>query len=83
MIETSKGRNYNVDIMKFILSIFVVLIHAEVDIGILTPFLRIAVPLFFITALFMMRVMMVSMMRTRPVMRVRTVMRFRIFLRFG
>lgn len=50
MIETSKGRNYNVDVMKFILSIFVVLIHAEVDIGILTPFLRIAVPLFFITS---------------------------------
>ena len=50
MIDTSKGRNYNVDIMKIILSIFVVLIHAEVDMGILTPFLRIAVPLFFITS---------------------------------
>lgn len=50
MIDNKKGRNYNLDIMKFILSIFVVLIHAEVDIHILTPFLRMAVPLFFITS---------------------------------
>lgn len=50
MIDTKKERNYNLDIMKFILSIFVVLIHAEVDLVVLTPFLRIAVPLFFITS---------------------------------
>lgn len=42
------GRNYNVDILKLLLSGLVVLIHSEVNIGIVTPFLRIAVPLFFI-----------------------------------
>lgn len=47
---TDSIRNHTLDIMKLILSVFVVMIHAEVDIGILQPFLRVAVPLFFITS---------------------------------
>lgn len=47
---TGSIRNQALDTMKLILSVFVVLIHAEVDIGILQPFLRTAVPLFFITS---------------------------------
>jgi surface polysaccharide O-acyltransferase-like enzyme len=36
--------------MKLILSVFIVLLHSQVNIGIFTPFLRVAVPLFFITS---------------------------------
>ncbi len=43
-------RNYNIDIMKLFLSLLVVLIHSEVNIGVFFPFLRIAVPIFFITS---------------------------------
>ena len=47
---TGSIRNQGLDTMKLILSVFVVMIHAEVEIGILKPFLRMAVPLFFITS---------------------------------
>ncbi len=49
---TGSIRNQALDMMKLILSVFVVMIHAEVNIGILQPFLRVAVPLFFITSAF-------------------------------
>lgn len=47
---TGSIRNQAIDLMKLILSVFVVMIHAELELGILTPFLRTAVPLFFITS---------------------------------
>lgn len=47
---TGPIRNQAIDLMKLILSVFVVLIHAEVEIGIFNPFLRMAVPLFFMTS---------------------------------
>lgn len=47
--HTSK-RNQSIDTMKFILAVFVVIIHAEVDIGFLHPFLSAAIPIFFITS---------------------------------
>ncbi len=45
-----KNRSYDIDCMKFLLSIFVVMIHSNVNVGFFKPFLRIAVPLFFITS---------------------------------
>lgn len=47
---TGSIRNQTIDLMKLILSVFVVMIHSEVDLWVLTPFLRMAVPLFFITS---------------------------------
>jgi peptidoglycan/LPS O-acetylase OafA/YrhL len=47
---TGSIRNQAIDLMKLVLSVFVVLIHAEVDLGIATPLLRTAVPLFFMTS---------------------------------
>ena len=47
--------NNAIDMMKLILSIFVVLIHSEVNLGMFTPFLRIAVPLFFIISSFFLQ----------------------------
>lgn len=47
---TTSIRNQTLDQMKLVLSVFVVMIHAEVRIGWLQPFLRTAVPLFFITS---------------------------------
>ncbi len=50
--QEAKGstRNLNLDCMKLILSVFVVAIHAELDLGVFTPLLRTAVPLFFLTS---------------------------------
>lgn len=50
MQYTRLKRNSAIDLMKFVLSIFVVMIHAEVKVGAMTPFLRCAVPLFFLTS---------------------------------
>lgn len=47
---TGSIRNQTIDLMKLILSVFVVMIHSEVDLWVFTPFLRMAVPLFFITS---------------------------------
>lgn len=44
------GRDVVVDMMKMILSVLVVFLHAEVKIGFLYPFLHAAVPLFFMTS---------------------------------
>ena len=49
---TGSIRNQTIDLMKLILSVFVVMIHSEVDLWVFTPFLRMAVPLFFITSSF-------------------------------
>ena len=50
--QNAKGsiRNQSVDWMKLILSVFVVAIHAELPLGIFSPFLRTAVPLFFLVS---------------------------------
>ena len=44
-------KEYNsLDILKFVLSIFVLVIHSEIDKTIISPLLRIAVPIFFIVS---------------------------------
>lgn len=49
-----KNKNYDVlDLTKFILSFFVVAIHAEIFPQVLYPWLRIAVPIFFIISSFL------------------------------
>ena len=47
--KTSK-RTQSIDIMKFVLAVLVVIIHAEVDVGLFHPFLSMAIPIFFITS---------------------------------
>lgn len=47
---TGSIRNQAIDLMKLVLSVFVVMIHSQVDLWVFSPFLRIAVPLFFITS---------------------------------
>ena len=43
------AKEYNsLDILKFILSIFVLIIHSEIDKTVISPLLRIAVPIFFV-----------------------------------
>lgn len=48
--QKAKGstRNQTVDLVKLILSVFVVAIHAEIDLGLFTPIFRCAVPTFFL-----------------------------------
>lgn len=45
---TGSTRNQTIDLVKLILSVFVVAIHAELTLGLLTPILRCAVPIFFL-----------------------------------
>ena len=52
-VGKTNGREYNaLDIMKFILAIFVMIIHSGMDKTILSPLLRLAVPLFFLVSSF-------------------------------
>lgn len=47
-------KEYNsIDILKFILSIFVLMIHSEIDKTVISPLLRIAVPLFFVISAYL------------------------------
>lgn len=51
MLGKCSLKEYNtIDVLKFVLSVFVMLIHSGIDKTILSPLLRIAVPLFFIVS---------------------------------
>lgn len=49
LIDKSSYKEYNaIDVLKFILSIFIMIIHSGIDKTVISPLLRTAVPLFFI-----------------------------------